>query len=114
MVATRIVQITSQALELELTEPFGISGGSQERAQIALVNVTLEDGTVGRGEAAPLPAYNGERVEGALAALDAARAGLLGADAASWRYRLRRIRGAPCRQGCSHRPRWPLCRHRLQ
>jgi len=87
VVATRIVQITSQALELELTEPFGISGGSQERAQIALVNVTLEDGTVGRGEAAPLPAYNGERVEGALAALDAARAGLLGADAASWRQR---------------------------
>jgi len=87
VVATRIVQIRSQALELELTEPFGISGGSQERAEIALVEVVLEDGTVGRGEAAPLPAYNGERVEGALAAVDAARAALLGTDAGGWRQR---------------------------
>jgi L-alanine-DL-glutamate epimerase-like enolase superfamily enzyme len=87
VVATRIVQIRSQALELELTEPFGISGGSQERAEIALVEVELTDGTVGRGEAAPLPAYNGERVEDALAAVEAARPGLIGADAGSWRQR---------------------------
>lgn len=87
MVATRIVQIRSRALELELTEPFGISGGSQERAEIALVEVELADGTVGRGEAAPLPAYNGERVEDALAAVEAARSGLVGVDAGAWRQR---------------------------
>jgi L-alanine-DL-glutamate epimerase-like enolase superfamily enzyme len=87
VVATRIVQIRSQALELELTEPFGISGGSQERAEIALVEVELADGSVGRGEAAPLPAYNGERVDAALAAIEAARPGLVGSDAGGWRQR---------------------------
>lgn len=91
MVATRIVQVRSRALELELTEPFGISGGSQERAEIALVEVELADGTVGRGEAAPLPAYNGERVEHALAAVEAARPLLLGADAGAWRQRAREL-----------------------
>jgi L-Ala-D/L-Glu epimerase / N-acetyl-D-glutamate racemase len=88
---TRIHRIDTRVLELELTEPFGISGGSQERAAIVLVGVSLEDGSYGRGEAAPLPAYNGERVEDALRGVEAARPRLLGSDAAAWRQRARDI-----------------------
>jgi L-Ala-D/L-Glu epimerase / N-acetyl-D-glutamate racemase len=84
---TRIQSIDTRVLELELTEPFGISGGSQERAAIVIVGVALEDGSQGCGEAAPLPAYNGERLEDALRGVDAARPSLLGSDAAAWRQR---------------------------
>jgi L-alanine-DL-glutamate epimerase-like enolase superfamily enzyme len=85
--ATSIVSIETRVLELELTEPFGISGGSQEKAGIVLVELSLEDGTRGLGEAAPLPAYNGERVEDAVAGVAAAKEVLLGANAAAWRQR---------------------------
>jgi len=84
---TRVARVEAEVVELELTEPFGISGGTQEKARIALVHVVLEDGTRGLGEAAPLPAYNGERLEDALTAIDAARPALLGANAAAWRQR---------------------------
>lgn len=79
MAALRIVSVDTEVLELELTEPFGISGGSQDLAAFVLVRVTLEDGTCGLGEAAPLPAYNGERIEDVLRAIDAARPTLVGA-----------------------------------
>lgn len=82
-----ITGVQSQVLELELAEPFGIAGGSQELATLVVVRVALSDGTIGWGEAAPLPAYNGERVEHALAAIEAARPRLLGADARAWRQR---------------------------
>ena len=87
MAAASIASIDAQVLELELTEPFGIAGGSQDMAAIVLVRLTLDDGTVGWGEAAPLPAYNGERVEHALAAVDAARPELVGKSAQAWRQR---------------------------
>src|SRR3954467_5954373 len=82
-----IVDVTSEALEIELTEPFGISGGSADVARIAVVSLRLADGTIGLGEAAPLPAYNGERVPDALAAIDAARRLWIGTDARAWRRR---------------------------
>jgi L-alanine-DL-glutamate epimerase-like enolase superfamily enzyme len=92
---TSITRVDTEIIELELTEPFGISGGSQEKARIALVQVTLEDGTRGTGEAAPLPAYNGERLEDALAAIEAATPGLVGANAGAWRQRALEL-GGPC------------------
>jgi L-alanine-DL-glutamate epimerase-like enolase superfamily enzyme len=85
--STIISSITTEVVELELNEPFGISGGSQDVARIAVVRLHLADGTEGLGEAAPLPAYNGERVEDALAAIEAAGALLVGRDAAAWRQR---------------------------
>ena len=102
MAPTSIASIETQVLELELTEPFGISGGSQEVAQIAVVHVTLADGTRGSGEAAPLPAYNGERVEHAVAAVEAARPGLLGTNAAAWRQRAADV-AAACGKSASAR-----------
>ncbi len=58
-----------QTLPLELTEPFGIAGGSHDAAPIVVVRVQLADGTWGLGEAAPLPAYNGDTIAGTLRAL---------------------------------------------
>ncbi|MBM3874080.1 MAG: dipeptide epimerase [Verrucomicrobia bacterium] len=62
-----------QPLNIPLTNPFGISGGAQNAAENVLVRLELTDGTVGYGEAAPLPPYNGETQAQALAALTAAK-----------------------------------------
>jgi L-alanine-DL-glutamate epimerase-like enolase superfamily enzyme len=72
-------------IDMRLREPFVISGGAQPLAQAAIVILELEDGTVGTGEAAPLPAYNGETREVALAAIERARAFVEGGDALAWR-----------------------------
>jgi L-alanine-DL-glutamate epimerase-like enolase superfamily enzyme len=52
-----------------------------------VLQLKLADGTLGLGEAAPLPAYNGETLEDALAVIEAARPLLIGQDARSWRKR---------------------------
>ncbi len=72
-------------LDIELNEPFGIATGAQHVANNVLVTLTLSDGTIGLGEAAPFPAVNGETQSAVLAALGEARAGLLAHDAARFR-----------------------------
>ena len=88
----RIARVEHRALSLSLNEPFGISGGSQDQARIAVVQVWLDDGTLGIGEAAPLPAYNGETLEDVLSALEAARPLWVGAEAAQFRLRALELR----------------------
>lgn len=70
---------------MELLEPFGIAGGAQESARNLLVEVGLEGGALGLGEAAPFPAVNDETREDAVRALEGARDALLGLEAARWR-----------------------------
>lgn len=82
---TSLVSLETRPLDLRLCAPFGISGGTLERARNVLVGATLADGTQGWGEAAPLPAYNGETSEHVLAAFEAARTAVVGRDAADWR-----------------------------
>jgi L-alanine-DL-glutamate epimerase-like enolase superfamily enzyme len=72
-------------LDIPLRKPFGIAGGAQEMARNAQVRVELADGTVGHGEAAPFPAFNGETQEQAIAAVHAARTAVEGADAQCFR-----------------------------
>lgn len=79
----RVVSVEHQVLHLELTEPFGIAGGSHDVASIVVVQVRLEDGSVGLGEAAPLPAYNGETIADVELAVGAAGPRLVGAEAAN-------------------------------
>ena len=74
-----------QPLDIPLHTPFGISGGAQAVANNVLVRVELSDGAVGYGEGAPLPPYNGETQAQALAALESARAALIGRPADNWR-----------------------------
>ena len=85
--SSSITPIQSRAFDLELTEPFGISGGTAEVARIAIVEVKLADGSTGIGEAAPLPAYNGETVEHALSTVSTARELWLEKNGAAWRER---------------------------
>ena len=82
---TLIRRLLVEPLDIALKKPFGIAGGAQTRAENALVTVELADGTRGHGEAAPFPAFNGETQAGAIAAVNAARAVVEGADARSYR-----------------------------
>jgi L-alanine-DL-glutamate epimerase-like enolase superfamily enzyme len=77
------VKVASVAIEpwnVELHEPFGIATGTQLVAANALLEVTLESGVRGLGEAAPFPAVNAETQADALAALHAAEPHLPGYD----------------------------------
>ena len=88
-----------RSLTIPLTSPFGISGGSQEAARNVLVEVRLADGSVGLGEGAPFPAYNGETQDQAMEALRRVPACLIGRDAREWEERGREadaaLGGAP-------------------
>jgi len=80
-------------LDIPLHVPFGISGGAQAAANNVLVSITLADGTVGYGEAAPLPAYNGETQAAALAAFRGVGEWLGGRDVRDWRVLAEEFRG---------------------
>src|SRR5688572_15434570 len=82
---TCIRSLDVSPLDLKLHVPFGISGGAQPVANNVLARVQLADGTVGHGEAAPLPPYNGETQADALAALQSASKWVAGCDAREWR-----------------------------
>lgn len=79
-----IADVTAAPLDIELSEPFGIATGAQLVAHNVLVTVTLSDGTVGIGEAAPFPAVNGETQSAVLLAIADARPAL-GLDARRFR-----------------------------
>lgn len=70
--AVLIRSVHFEPWNVELSEPFGIATGAQQLAENALVEVELDDGSRGLGEAAPFPAVNGETQSDALAALQAA------------------------------------------
>jgi L-alanine-DL-glutamate epimerase-like enolase superfamily enzyme len=82
---TLIRRLLVEPLTIALKKPFGIAGGAQVRAENVLVTVELVDGTRGYGEAAPFPAFNGETQAGAIAAVNAARPAVEGADVRSYR-----------------------------
>ncbi|MEI6105800.1 MAG: dipeptide epimerase [Opitutae bacterium] len=98
-VPSHIRRFDCQPLDIPLHTPFGISGGAQAMANNVLVTLELDDGTIGYGEAAPLPPYNGETQAQALAALAAARGWLVGRSTDEWRALAEEFRnrgGADC------------------
>ena len=90
---TLIRALRVEPLDIPLFEPFGISGGAQAAANNVLVTLELADGTRGYGEAAPLPAYNGETQAQALAVLEGAQLWLVGQEASDWRRLAAEFRG---------------------
>jgi L-Ala-D/L-Glu epimerase len=82
---TTIIRLEVEPLDIPLREPFVIATGQVESARNALVRITLADGTVGRGEAAPFPPSGGETQETALAAIRGMTPLVEGQDAAGWR-----------------------------
>jgi L-alanine-DL-glutamate epimerase-like enolase superfamily enzyme len=89
MVPTAITNVEATPIDLRLTEPFAIAKGAPAVAANVLVKVTLGDGTVGLGEAAPFTEVSGETQSGSLRAVAIAQALLVGEDA----RRYRRISG---------------------
>lgn len=73
-----IKDLRFKALDVPMLEPFGIATGTQDVARNVLVEIELEDGTCGLGEAAPFPAVNGETQSDVLAALPAVASALIG------------------------------------
>lgn len=63
---SRIVSLTVEPLDLELTEPFEISLGVQHAAANVLVTVETESGAVGYGEGAPIAPVTGETQDAAI------------------------------------------------
>jgi len=80
-----IRSLRSTPLNIPLRAPFGISQGYLDVAANALVTIELSDGTIGHGEAAPFPAYNGETQSACLEQLAQAAAWIPGRDAADWK-----------------------------
>jgi L-alanine-DL-glutamate epimerase-like enolase superfamily enzyme len=83
--ATSIADVRAEPWTIALTEPFGIATGAQATAENVLVEVRLDDGSTGIGEAAPFPAVNGETRADVLEAVTNARAALAGEDAKRFR-----------------------------
>ncbi len=73
--------VTAERLDLALTEPFGIAGGAPTVARNVLIRATLDDGTVGLGEAAPFTAVSGETQEQTHAAVLAMKPLVVGHEA---------------------------------
>lgn len=86
-----ITGVRAQRLDIPMKKAFGIAGGAQEVARNVLVEVTLASGVRGFGEAAPLPAFNGETQEHALDAIAGAGPQLCGADVTAVRELAERI-----------------------
>lgn len=84
--STRIRAVSFHKLDIPMREAFAIAGGTQDVAQNVLVTIELADGARGYGEAAPLPAFNGETQHDACKAIEAARALIENADAREWRH----------------------------
>ncbi len=78
--ATSIARIDVAPVDLPLREPFAIAGGAQLLCDIALCRVTLADGTVGYGEAAPFRAVSGETRDRSLAVMRNLARDLVGRD----------------------------------
>lgn len=93
-----VKRVDARALDIPMKKAFGIAGGAQEVARNVLVRVELAGGdgacVVGWGEAAPLPAFNGETQASVLAAL-ADPSPFLGADATDWRVAAERASTLP-------------------
>jgi L-alanine-DL-glutamate epimerase-like enolase superfamily enzyme len=88
---TSIRDVRARRLDIAMKKPFGIAGGAQDVARNVLVEITLASGVRGWGEAAPLPAFNGDTQERALDAIAKAGPELAGEDVRSFRQLGERI-----------------------
>lgn len=91
--ATTIRSIAFEPLNIPLLEPFVIAIGRLDHVRNVLITVTLENGVVGYGEAAPLEPINGENQATILATLPVCAAMLTGRDAMEWRKLSAELKG---------------------
>jgi L-alanine-DL-glutamate epimerase-like enolase superfamily enzyme len=102
MSRSHIRSVTARRLDVAMKKAFGISGGAQAHASNVLVTLATSDGTLGYGEGAPFPAFNGETQRDVLDACDVAGPALeglsLGDDDA-----IRRVLHDSCKRSSSAR-----------
>lgn len=79
-----ITSVHITPLNLPLNEPFSIATGAQPEVRNVLLEIRLQNGISGLGEAAPFPAVSGETQEGCMAALEQVVSHLLYNDARQW------------------------------
>ncbi|HEX2913666.1 MAG TPA: dipeptide epimerase [Chloroflexia bacterium] len=89
--ATRIRSIEIEPLNIPLIEPFVIAIGRLDEVRNVLITVTLENGVIGYGEAAPLEPINGENQATVLATLQSCAQFLTGRDVMQWRLLSREV-----------------------
>ena len=82
---TRIKSIVFEPLNIPLIEPFAIAIGRLDEVRNVLITLTLENGAIGYGEAAPLEPINGENQATVMATLQTCASWLTGQDGMSWR-----------------------------
>lgn len=90
---TTIVALDATPLNVPLHEPFVIATGRMDAVRNVLVRVTLANGVVGYGEAAPFEAINGENQATILAVLATCRDLVVGQDAARLRQVAQTVKG---------------------
>jgi L-alanine-DL-glutamate epimerase-like enolase superfamily enzyme len=85
MSCTTIRSVTVEPLNIPMLEPFTIATGTTSEVRNVLITITLEDGSIGYGEAAPFSPSTGETQETALAAARGCAELIQGKDVAHWR-----------------------------
>jgi L-alanine-DL-glutamate epimerase-like enolase superfamily enzyme len=81
----KIRQINIEAVNIKLDEPFTIAIGTKYNIENVIIQITLENGITGLGEAAPLEPINGENQATVLATLHSCKEFLVGKDASDFR-----------------------------
>jgi L-alanine-DL-glutamate epimerase-like enolase superfamily enzyme len=112
----KVRSVRFRPLDIELKEPFGIATGAQPLAANVLIEIELDDGTLGIGEAAPFPAVNGETQAQVLAALAPIERELHGLSVTNYRRIAARLRNSLAEvpsalAGCETALLDAFCRH---
>lgn len=91
--STRIRSIEFEPLNIPMIEPFIIAIGRTDVVRNVLITVTLENGAIGYGEAAPMESINGESQATVLTTLQTCKEILVGQDAMQWRAISKKLAG---------------------
>ncbi|MCX7626386.1 MAG: dipeptide epimerase [Candidatus Sumerlaeaceae bacterium] len=88
--------------DLPLIEPFIIATGRKDAANNVLIEVELDDGTIGYGEVAPSPYTTGDTAATCIAIVEQLRPLVVGKDVRQWRALLGQTRRAVRHQFAAH------------
>ncbi|MDO8684484.1 MAG: dipeptide epimerase, partial [Armatimonadota bacterium] len=69
---------------LPLKEPFETAKDRKTHSNTVIIQITLDSGQIGLGEATPVGYVTGESIESAIAAIEQSRKVIIGADPAEW------------------------------
>ncbi len=100
--AGMIKDLRARPFDLPLVEPFIIATGRKDAANNVLVEVELDNGTIGYGEVAPSPYTTGDTPATCIAVIEQLRPLVIGKDVRQWRSLLGQTRRAVRHQFGAH------------